>query len=428
MKTRRFSALLAALLLLSLAGCQKEKLDIPTTQTGSEDFQKNMHQSTTSNLRYICETEDGIYFQDFDVFAYYLEKKTNRVTILCGKPDCEHKDKTCNAYIYGHSLWFYGGKLYFTNRDGVIENGNVVDYGDRIYSIDPDGTNRKAVQNLEFTPNGETSKYLSHPIMHRGVVYFPYCGVLYAAPLGGNIEDAEKIWGTELENSGMVINKGAPSYELWADGDTVYFMVNLEQADGTYKDTLFAYDTAEKSVTQVWQTPDKDEVGEWVSTGVSVSQWYVMGGYIYFYLSGGDYWRSNLSTGRTEKLAETHEKAQYGSAIFTDDYLCLLNDSPDTKDEELIVGNPDYIGGDTIYLYRLNGEFVKELSLKSLYEKNEDLTTCKLCFCTGGNIYFLADAGTWSDRVGAASHKIDELTLCCVNIETGEITQIYNWH
>ena len=428
MKTAKklLAALLAALLTLSLASCQKDggKVDTPD---GSGNFQKNMHQSTTNNLRYVCETEDGIYFQDFDVYAYYLEKETKRVTILCGKPDCEHKGKTCNAYIYGHSLWFYNGKLYFTNRDGVVENGNVVDYGDRIYSIDPDGTNRKAVQNLEFTPNGETSKYQSHPIMHRGVVYFPYCGVLYAAPLGGDIEDAEKIWGTELEDSGMTINTGAPRYDLWADGDTVYFMVNLEQSDRTVKDTLFAYDTAEKSVTQVWQTPNADEVGQWDTSGVSVSQWYVIGGYIYFYLSGNDFWRSSLATGENERLAAVSEKTASGSAIFSDDYLCVLNDTTNPIGFNNYIDGTGRAGGDTLYIYGLDGQFQKELSLKSLYEDIESLNHIQLAFCSDNDIYFVVDATTMTGQAGIGFTHHNNLILCCVNINTGEVTQIYNW-
>ena len=68
MKRKILSAILALLLTLTLAACNKVdsgNVDIPADQTASADFQKNMHQSTTSNLRYICETEDGIYFQNF---------------------------------------------------------------------------------------------------------------------------------------------------------------------------------------------------------------------------------------------------------------------------------------------------------------------------------------------------------------------------
>ena len=431
--TKRFiSALLAALLTLSLAACNNDDpgVNIPANQTGSDDFQKNMHQSTTYDVSQSAETNDGIYVQLNWEYVYYIDKAAKNITILCGKPECKHNDTTCNARIYTNSLWFAGDKLYFTNSSSVLENGSYVKYGLRVYSIDPNGENRLAVQKLQFTPGGDTSSWTPHPIQHRGIVYFPYSGILYAMPLGGDIEkDAVAIWGEKSEGDGMSFNLSAPAYTLWADGDFMYFMVtNLEQSDGTQKETLFAYNTADKSVKQVWQVPDADEVGEWATTGVSVSQWYVIDGYIYFYLSGGDFWRSDLNTGETVKLADTHEKTKYGKAVFSDDYLCLLNSVPEDEGgtSYSIVGGQHYIGGDTIYVYGLDGKFIKEVSLKPLYQELAGLETCYLAFCSGSEIYFMADASTkvWSGNVGTMDWN---LVLCCVNIETGEITQIYNW-
>ena len=433
MKTtkRLISALLAVLLTLTLAACNKDTdVNIPTSQNASNDFQKNMHQSTSDSLRIVTETDDGFYIQLKGAYVYYIEKETKAITILCGKPECEHKDKTCNANLHVGAFWAAGDKLYFTNSDYIMENGSYVNYGLRLYSVDPDGTNRSVVQKLQFTPGGDTSSWAPQPIQHRGFVYFPYSGILYAMPLGGDIEkDAVAIWGEESEDTGMSFNLSAPAYTLWADGDFMYFMVtNLEQSDGTRKETLFAYNTTDKSVEQVWQVPDADEVGEWTTTGVSVSQWYIMDGYIYFYLSGGDFWRSNLESGKTEKLADTHEKTKYGKAIFSDNYLFLLNSTPEDEGgtSYSIVGGQHYIGGDTIYVYGLDGKFVKEVSLKPLYQELAGLETCYPVFCSGTDIYFVADASTkvWSGNVGTMDWN---RILCCVNIETGEITQIYNW-
>ena len=434
MKTskRLLSALLAALLTFSLAACNKDgdgKLNIPVNQNGSKDFQKNMHQSDSLEFGRVSETEDGIYIQlDWD-YMYYIDKATKGITILCGKPECEHNDNTCNAYTYSNSIWFAGDKLYFINSDSIMENGSYVDYGLRLYCVDPNGENRRVVQKLQFEVGGETSSWAPFPIQHRGIVYFPYCGVLYAMPMGGDIEkDAMAIWGEKSADAGQSFNLSAPRYTLWADGDFMYFMVNIQQADKTYKDTLFQYDPSSRAVEQVWQVPGKDKVGEWTSTGVSVSQRYVKDGTIYFYLSGGDFWKTDLDTGETVKLADSHEKTKYGKAVFSDDYLCLINSTPEDEDggQQYGIGGDDYLGGDTIYVYGLDGTFVKELSLKSLYDKFDTLESCELVFCSGSDIYFVADASTkvWSGNVGK---KEGNFILCCINIETGEITQIYNF-
>ena len=435
---KRMAALLAAVTALSLAGCGKGGII-----ASDDDFQKNMHQSNTDEMDTVCETEDGFYFRLDELTGghlYHLDKATGQVTILCAKPECAHNDETCNADIGAWQLWTTGGRLYYTYHDYREEKGGVTNYGLRLHSAASDGTDRKVVQELQFEPSGDASPWMPQPILHRGVVYFPYSGVLYAVPLGGDIhKDAEAIWGQANEEGTVdaggvpVINTSYLSYTLWADGDLVYFMVDPPQADGTYKDVLFSYDTNTKEVKEVWRTPDAADVGEWASTGVSVSQWYVLDGYIYFYLSGGDFWRSSLENGGYEKLADTHEKAAYGSAVFSDDYLCVLNDAPDPKYAGAtatfsITGGMDYVGGDAIYVYGLDGKFVKEISLKPLYEQLDTLTHCELAFCDGDGVYFVADASTWSERVNGASHIIPDYFLYRADIKTGEVTKLCNWH
>ncbi len=307
-----------------------------------------------------------------DAYAYYLEKETKKATILCSNPECAHSGRTCNAWLNAASLCLYDGALYFQDGDRIRENGQSVDYGDRLYRVDTDGTNRVAVQALELVPGGDAlATTHKEPLLHRGTSYFAYSGVLYSLPLGGDVKNARKIWGEEVQSDGsMYYDPNALHYTLWADGDTVYFMVNLEQPDGTYKDTLFAYDTAGQAVQQVWETPDAADVGNWETAGVSVSQWYVLDGFIYFYLSGGDFWRTDLETGETEKLAAVSAKTLSGSAVFSDDYLCVLNDAPHTD-----VGLTDPsdgtggIGGDTFFIYDLEGNLVRKLSVSHLYDE-----------------------------------------------------------
>lgn len=435
MKKRILTAALAVILTLSLAACSNgdnKNVNLPapgnsdSTSSLSTDFQKNMHQTAAFEIPHLCETENGYYFQN-DAFAYFIDKQTKAATILCAKPDCLHNDTTCNAWIYCFSLSYCNNKLYFSNSDSVLENGKYTDYGIRLYSIEVDGTDRNVVQSLEFVPSGDTSTYRTSSIIHRGNVYFVYSGVLYSVPLGEEIDNATAIWGEEIEGSNsdvMVVDPNALQYTLWADGDYMYFMANIKQSNGTYKDTLFAYHTEEKEVSQVWQTPDASEVGEWESTGVSVSQWYVTDGYIYFYLSGGDMWRTSLETGKHEKLAQTSEKTQYGTAVFSDQYMCLMNTAPGNA-FDFISGSVAHTGGDTIFVYELDGTFVKELSLKELYEEISDIGVCKPVFCSGNDIYFLVDATTWNDYINGIATPNTNLILCCVDIETGDITQVY---
>ena len=457
MKKRLLTAALAVILTLSLAACgngnngdvdkstsgnkdnissdENGNTNLPTPGNSdnasslSTDFQKNMSQTDAFEIPYLCETEGGYYFQ-YNMFVYYIDKQTKATTILCAKPDCLHEDATCNAYVNGWSLSYSNDKLYYYNGDRVLENGKYTDYGWRLYSMEIDGTNHSVSQSLEFTPSGDTTLYKTTPIIHRSNVYFSYKGVVYTVPLGEKIDKATAIWGKETTGSSgaaVIVDTNALRYTLWADGDYMYFMANVQQSNGTYKDTLFAYHTEEKEVKQIWQTPDASEVGEWEATGVSVSQWYVKDGYIYFYLSGGDMWRTSLETGKHEKLAQTSEKTRYGTAVFSDKYMCLMNTAPGNA-MDLFGNGFAHTGGDTLFVYGLDGSFVKEISLNALYQNNSGIEHCQPIFCSGNDIYFLVDAKTWNDPVNGVSTANINLVLCCANIETGDITQVYGWN
>ena len=441
MKNRSFALILAVTLILSLSGCGG-KTGLPTSQTAGRDFQKNMHQSLASQLRTVCETDGGFYFMGGRHWqAYYLDKAAKRAILLCGKPECSHEEDTCDADLSAQTLWFYDGRLYFTNANSVEENGEYVDYGNRVYSVAPDGTGRKVAQDLEFEPNGDQANAAS-PILHRGTVYFSYNGDLYAMPLGGDIRDAEKIWGQELpevetDQYGIpVLGAHYLSYDLWADGDSLYFMTDLKLADGTYKAALFALDTDTHEATQLWKTPDKEETGDWDTAGVSPTQWYILDGVLYFYLSGNGLWRTDLSSGETKKLVDTGDVAPHGTAIFSDDYLCVLNDGLDRHEIFSYSDSTGHTGGDTLYIYGLDGELKGELDLKSLYDELDPLNHIQLAFCSGDEVYFLADATRQGglgestqvgDVMGSAMKQYRKYVLYCVSISTGEITEIDTW-
>lgn len=395
----------------------------------SFEFQKNMHQSTSKDIPYLCETENGYYFQ-YDAFAYYIDKKSKKATVLCAKPECNHNDNSCNAWIYCSGLSYFKGKVYFVNRDYVLKNGKYTDYGILLYSMEQDGTSHDIVQSLEFTPGGDTSQHITAPIIYKGKVYFVYSGVLYCVSLGENIVKAEKIYGEEVKSTSgafQLMNPDAVRYTLWADQNDMYFMVNIKQTNGTYKDTLFSYDPESKELKQRWQVPDASVVGEWQTTGVSVSQWYLTNGFLYFYLSGGDFWRVDLNTGVNEKMAETSRMTKYGTAIFSDQYMCLLNDGPGDG-INLINNSKVYTGGDLIYVYGLDGTLRKEISLKELYDKNSKIEHCEMISISENDIYFLVDATTWNKPIGGISSPDVNLILCCADIETGEITEVYSWN
>ena len=428
MKRKLLAALLAALLTLTLAACNNgdPAVNIPVFQSGSDDFQKNLHQT---DKRSFIETDTGFYF----VYGplYYIDKETMKATVVCGKPDCDHTDPNiCNALTLADYLLTGGDKIYYVNL--TYSNGQSEKL---VQAVKFDATDRETVQELKYNETSSSQSSRDRAICHRGYIYYISDDILYRVALGGKKDSAEAIWspenaGTTQSHGGLVdINPNAIRYTLWAEGDTLYFMANVQTTDGTYKDVLFQCDLTDMSVRQVWVTPGSDEVGEWETTGVKVSQWYVTNGYIYFYLSGGDMWRTELASGKTEKLADTHKQTQYGSAVFSDEYMALLNDIP-----VYFYGDPTPMPGatlrsygDTIFLYGLDGTYIKEISLKGLYDDPEDMAEIDLLFCSGTDIIFLTTGRRLASGSGLVTSqtKQGDINLCHANIETGKVEVIY---
>lgn len=430
MMKRLLTAALAVFLTLSLAACgdNNGSVNLPSISTSDNsvlgtDFQKNLNQSTSTEIYSLCATNEGYYFE-FDCMVYYVDKETGQSTVLCGKPDCDHTysegNTSCNAFTSSHFLTYNNGKIYYNNSDSVLENGSYVNKGERLYAMNLDGTEHDAVQNLDFVPRGDTSNFVTSPIIHKGMVYFCYSGALYAVKLGAEIEDAIAIYGKQKEDDGSnIVDPNELYYELWADGDLVYFMAkNVRQSNGTYKDTLFSYDPQANKTEQVWQVPDKSDVGSWDTTGVSVSQWYVSNGYIYFYLCGNDIWYTELSTGKTNKLIDLDLAS--GIAVFSNEYIAVINKEYDGFTS--FTNDSSMTGGDSLYVYDYAGKLINEVSLAPIYSDHKTVSECDLLFCDNGKVYIHADATTSGIYSATySSSTVQEHYLYVVDIASGTL-------
>ena len=429
MKKRFLSVALAVMLTMSLAACgDNNSAKLPTVSGGDTsvfgtDFQKDMNQSTSLDISSICETKDGYYFQ-YNCMVYYVDKETGDSTVLCGKPDCDHTHSEgkwdCNAFVSADFLTYYNGKLYYNNGNYVLENGSYVNKGERLFSMNLDGTEHDVVQDLDFVPGGDTNSFVTAPMIHRGNVYFCYSGALYTAELGADIEDATLIYGEQkVDDGSMIVNPYEMYYELWADGELIYFMAkNVRQADGTYKDTLYSYDPQADKLDKIWQVPEKSDVGAWDTTGVSVNQWYVSNGYIYFYLSGNDIWYTELSTGETNKLIDLNLEA--GAATFSNEYIAVVN--KEYNGFTSFTGESSVTGGDTLYVYDYNGKLINEISLKQMYKDCDTVSACNILCVNDGKVYIHTDAtitGIYSESF--VSNTIQEHYLYVVDIGSGQL-------
>ena len=150
---RAITFLLALALLLTLAACGAVR-----EKAGGNDREIDTTRSFFQGLTLIqaAETEDTIYFiSKYSDVIRYVDKATGVGGPLCGRPDCLHNDKSCNAYAGGSSypkgLFIYDSRLYWIN--------NQAGSGFVVYSAALDGTDHReeAVLGRDLTPNSNSN-------------------------------------------------------------------------------------------------------------------------------------------------------------------------------------------------------------------------------------------------------------------------------
>ena len=154
--------LFIVLLALIMAGCQNETTipnmhrpaDVEPTATydwmAGESPVPNRRIGLTRvgvNVSYHAVSPKGIYFMQESQdpkgsYIWYTDHGSDKMIKLCGRPDCNHSNEDCNAYIYDGSLIsYYGGYLYAIW-------GNMSDKDCKLIRMDPNGSNHITV--LDF--------------------------------------------------------------------------------------------------------------------------------------------------------------------------------------------------------------------------------------------------------------------------------------
>ena len=213
---KRMTVLLLTLILLILPACQ--------ARVQEESASLDCDRAFTHLLRQFCATEDAFYFGDGNRL-YYVDRTTGICAPLCGKPECGHKDESCNAY-YPKPLTGianYDGRLYMMRSH------------DTVYSVAYDGTDRREVMTLSRDLIPDNWSYVQY-LMHRGHIYFS-CTT-------GDVENGEPVYRFRIcafpldaEGDGFVIYEGdagdsfsTPAIQPYGDG--LYILLSHYDASG----------------------------------------------------------------------------------------------------------------------------------------------------------------------------------------------------
>lgn len=365
------------------------------TGINTSGFQKEMNIQHPFRLSAVCKTEVG-YYLHYDGLLYFLDGTTGSVTAVCARPECNHSDELCNAWINSKMLSYYQGKLYYVNSDAKSDGMKT------LYSVELNGTDHTKIQRLqlEYVPYWTV---MGDPILINGNLYFLEGDTqLYTVQLGQDVSKAVMLFEDDMSQ------KLESSWKFWADGNDVYAMNNLLDNAGYQQDILYRLGQTGADTCVLWRSTELDE-------SISDSSWYITNGHLYYYFSGSDLWDIELTTGNANKIVALADTLKSGTVLFTDSCILFLDDQPDSQ-----WGAQSGIreGGTEIAVYDYSGNLVEKVSLSSIYEKYSDAVQCSMVFADGNCVYLLVYRGIYNSA---------STLLYQVAWDKGSICEVTNW-
>ncbi len=273
---------------------------------------------------------------------FYVDAATRQETYLCATPNCTHDSESCNSYLpleegrYGYQLFFFNGYLYAAQCTPIESQGPY------LMRMDPDGTNREIVLELE---NGECFSGMLYGYGDRLLLQISRvdengnsetCMEIFDPQTG----ERERLFSLQLEPGG----KESASL-MGAAGTSLIFLKSDEEGRQYYKvDLARENPTLEQGQTNLLG-PEFDETSLYCT---------VQGDYFCTYdIAAGRLSWENLLTGQKKEFPLPQlsgEETVYGLALLYDDQFALSMSSSE-KDSMNLLLNPETGESTGVYYY-----------------------------------------------------------------------------
>lgn len=272
----------------------------------------------------------------------YVDAATRQETYLCATPNCTHDSESCNSYLpleegrYGYQLFFFNGYLYAAQCTPIESQGPY------LMRMDPDGTNREIVLELE---NGECFSGMLYGYGDRLLLQISRvdengnsetCMEIFDPQTG----ERERLFSLQLEPGG----KESASL-MGAAGTSLIFLKSGEEGRQYYKvDLARENPTLEQGQTNLLG-PEFDETSLYCT---------VQGDYFCTYdIAAGRLSWENLLTGQKKEFPLPQlsgEETVYGLALLYDDQFALSMSSSEKGSMNLLL-NPETGESTGVYYY-----------------------------------------------------------------------------
>ena len=272
----------------------------------------------------------------------YVDAATRQETYLCATPNCTHDSESCNSYLpleegrYGYQLFFFNGYLYAAQCTPIESQGPY------LMRMDPDGTNREIVLELE---NGECFSGMLYGYGDRLLLQISRvdengnsetCMEIFDPQTG----ERERLFSLQLEPGG----KESASL-MGAAGTSLIFLKSDEEGRQYYKvDLAKENPTLEQGQTNLLG-PEFDETSLYCT---------VQGDYFCTYdIAASRLSWENLLTGQKKEFPLPQlsgEETVYGLALLYDDQFALSMSSSEKNSMNLLL-NPGTGESTGVYYY-----------------------------------------------------------------------------
>ena len=280
-------------------------------------------------------TNDGLYYVSLpsnaspNSYILYSDNGSDMIIKLCGRADCTHDTKDCNAYVgsYCYAISCWNGYLYAV----IEESGNLGEDSLKLYRMNLDGSDRVVVLDLDQFALDNNLNFASYSLMTEGYLKFSI-GHYEKQPDGSLQPESDEYYYFALDGS-MAEPKILESEvgSLYSCGDVILSLGEAQHGAvyGGY------YDWHPETDTATYLCDHPGQPGWFGETEA-------------YYFKNGSVYRLTYATGMEEKLFDTGLTGKYYAIILPDCIVVVSSDFEDLSDKNLYIYNWDYQLIDTI--------------------------------------------------------------------------------
>lgn len=280
-------------------------------------------------------TNEGLYYISWPVgsntnsYILYCDNNSDSVIKLCGRADCTHDTKDCNAYVGSccHAISCRNGYLYAV----IEESGNLGEESLKLYRMNVDGSERIVVLDLHQFALDNDLEYAQYSLMTDGYLKFSI-GHYEKQPDGSLQPESDEHYFFALDGN-MAEPKILESEvgSLYSCGDVILSLGDAQHGAvyGGY------YDWHPETDTATYLCDHPGQPGWFGETEA------------YYYKDGGVY-RLTYASGTEVKLFDTGLTGKYYAIILPDCIIVANSDFNNLSDKNLYIYSWDYKLVDTI--------------------------------------------------------------------------------